>query len=329
MVGQRRSWRCLHSMHSVARGNACSRILPIGLTARLADAVGAVLDPGQGRLDDVQSRGRSWPSIISWSRSKVLEPTSAWSLPAPSPPSRSRWPISSSVAAISSLRRWASCLERRADLPDLLGRPGRLALAHGELASPDPLGRCRRGFAGSCRRGRVSIFTGAAFLAGAFLAAASLLASAAQPSWPAFLAARFFAARPSWLRPSWRCGLLGRGLLRGRPSWRLPSWPVPSWPSARPSWPGGLLRRGLLRRRPSWPRLLRRRLLRRRLLRRRLLRGAAFFAGAFLAAGLLRRSGLLRWRPSSPSSSWRAALRATTRIGRTRTSVGSPWRRPS
>src|SRR4030095_10401385 len=28
---QRRSWRCLHDMHSVARGKACRRILPIGL----------------------------------------------------------------------------------------------------------------------------------------------------------------------------------------------------------------------------------------------------------------------------------------------------------
>src|SRR5579859_698995 len=29
--GQRRSWRCLHATHRVARGNACSRAFPIGL----------------------------------------------------------------------------------------------------------------------------------------------------------------------------------------------------------------------------------------------------------------------------------------------------------
>ena len=28
---QRRSWRCLHATHRVARGNACRRAFPIGL----------------------------------------------------------------------------------------------------------------------------------------------------------------------------------------------------------------------------------------------------------------------------------------------------------
>ena len=50
-LGQRRSSRCLHVTHSVARGKACRRALGIGVAALLAPAVGAGVEPAERALD--------------------------------------------------------------------------------------------------------------------------------------------------------------------------------------------------------------------------------------------------------------------------------------
>ena len=52
LVAQRRSCRCLHSMHSVARGKCLEPHLADGVAARLAHPVGAVVDPGDRLLDE-------------------------------------------------------------------------------------------------------------------------------------------------------------------------------------------------------------------------------------------------------------------------------------
>jgi hypothetical protein len=64
-------------MHSVARGKAINRILPIGSPARLADAVGAVVDAGQRPVDLVELVRSLLRTVSSWSRSKLVAPMSA------------------------------------------------------------------------------------------------------------------------------------------------------------------------------------------------------------------------------------------------------------
>jgi isoleucyl-tRNA synthetase len=72
------------------------------------------------------SSSREWlASDISWSRSNVLDPTSAWSWPAPSPPSRNRPAISSSASEISARSRCASVSSSPRTLASSLAVQGR------------------------------------------------------------------------------------------------------------------------------------------------------------------------------------------------------------
>ena len=94
---QRRSSRCLHVMHSVARGNAMSPHLADRVAAGLADAVGAVGDAGQRPVDlgqllalvvDARSapgRARSWSRPCRPGRARRRHRRRASARPAPPP----------------------------------------------------------------------------------------------------------------------------------------------------------------------------------------------------------------------------------------------------
>ena len=275
-LAQRRSSRCLHDRHSVARGNAISRILPIGLAAALADAVGAVLDAGQRVLGLARAcRGRCWRGT---SRGRARTSSS------PRRPGRCRrrrrrrasGRASSCSARLSSERsRSRVGVELAADLVELLAGP-RLLVGLDRERSWRPSRRrpWRRGLAAPSPAPRV-LFAGG-LLAGPSSAVRLLrrVPSWPAPSWPApsspappssrrgllrgapsspaaffagaffagaFLAGAFFAGPSSPV--SWLRGLLGGGLLRRAPSWRPPSSQAPS--SAAPSSRRRLLRGGL------------------------------------------------------------------------------------
>src|SRR3954452_4743671 len=100
---QRRSSRCLHDRHSVARGKAINRILPIGCP-QLSHTPYVASSMRARACSVCASMTRAlFARLISWSRSNVVEPTSAWSLPAPSPASSMR-SCSSCSARFSSER---------------------------------------------------------------------------------------------------------------------------------------------------------------------------------------------------------------------------------
>ena len=274
------------------------------VAAGLADAVGAVVDPGQGPVDlgqllalvvDARSapgRARSWSRPCRPGRGRRRHRRRASARRAPPPGAVSVRTHAGAVARAGRSRTSLSSALVQALLARLdhqgssTARPSRSRRLRGR-----PSWRPGAAFGGA------AVFAGAAFFAGAFLAG--------RPSSPA----AFLAGAPSWRRgllrraPSWPGAFFAgrllrrRGLLRGRPS-------SPGGLLGRaPSSPGAFLAGRLLRRAPSSPG----RLLRRApsspgsLLGRApsspaqpsspgaFLAGAAFFAAAFLAGGLLRR----------------------------------------
>ena len=183
----------LAATQSVARGNACSRSLPIGVAAALADPVRAVVEPGQRPLVLQQAaRGRCSPGDISCSRSNVLVPASAWSSPAPSPESRSRSAMPSSASLICSCTRAIST-------PSSVRTAASSALVHGDSSSRTASRRraalAGAAFAGAALAGTAfAAFTGtalAAFAGAAFAGAAFAGAAFAGAALAAFAGAAF------------------------------------------------------------------------------------------------------------------------------------------
>ena len=254
----------------MARGNAISRFLPIGVAAVLALAVAAVgdalervlglLEHVAGVVDDdhllvaLEGRGADVGLVVAGALAGVLD----------------------------------HAREIALDLDELAGEPRRRRRSAGGVrrrAPPWSRGPRPRG-PSACPAAPAS--WPAAFFAGALAA----VPSSREPS----SRAAFFAAQPSWREPS-AARLLGGRLLRGRLLRRRPSWPEPSSPAAFLAgaffaaaffagaffagafFAGAFLAGGLLRRA-----FFAGSLLRRCLLGRRLLAPAAFFAGAFVAA---------------------------------------------
>src|SRR3954452_22374174 len=125
-------------------------------------------------------------SDSSWYRSSVVEPTSAWSLPAPSLPSRNRPAISCSASRISSFR----CLT---SLSSSVRNSASSAAVHG--SSPGFTLKvsavCAADFAGAVAGVLFSFVFMATLFVGAFLAGVSAAVPGAAA--PAFLATGFFA----------------------------------------------------------------------------------------------------------------------------------------
>src|SRR3954451_24902245 len=125
-------------------------------------------------------------SDSSWYRSSVVEQTSAWSLPAPSLPSRNRPAISCSASRISSFRCSTS-------LSSSVRNSASSAAVHG--SSPGFTLKvsavCAADFAGAVAGVLFSFVFMATLFVGAFLAGVSAAVPGAAA--PAFLATGFFA----------------------------------------------------------------------------------------------------------------------------------------
>src|SRR5262245_51044615 len=192
---QRRSSRCLHVMHSVARGNTINRRFPIGL-------------PHDSQTPYVRSSSRSrarsvWISMsrvllasdISESRSSEVDPTSAWSLPAPSPPARSRsWiPCSTEETSARNRSRSASSWPRTSAISAAV--QGFSSGSTTRSRGPRP-GAFLAGafFSGAFFSGAfLAVFLAAGFFAGAFLAVFFAATSLTGPFLVGdFLAGAFF-----------------------------------------------------------------------------------------------------------------------------------------